>query len=76
MALKNKYCLTLSIFKDIPLACICILYANFMHLMRSMCITHAYHAFRAIFVTNFALIMSHEILQILCDDRIKTQNIV
>ena len=26
-----------------------------------MCITHAYHAFCAIFVTDFALIMSHEI---------------
>ena len=41
-----------------------------------MCITHTYHAFRAIFVTNFALIMSHEISLISCDYRIKLQNIV
>ena len=41
-----------------------------------MCITHAYHAFRAFFVKIFAQIMSHEISLISCDYRIKSQNIV
>ena len=39
-----------------------------------MCIPQAIHAFCAIFVTNFALIMSHEILLISCDYRINSQN--
>ena len=51
-----------------------------MHLMHLtctiVCITHAYHAFRTFFLTNFAPIMSHKILLISCDNRIKLQNIV
>ena len=44
-----------------------------------ICITHACHAFRAFFVKNFALIMSHEISLISCDYRMihnRSSNIV
>ena len=53
---------------------LCHIYAFDAFNVYIMCIPQAIHAFCAIFVTNFALIMSHEILLISCDYRINSQN--